>query len=103
MTEKKDEVFSFEGEERIKHLEKIMKATVLTVRRVAKLNALAPSPRHLLPNETSKGIAKDADTVMRDAKRNELGDPEGAAVWLRLHKVLAEYATAVRRHELAAS
>ena len=47
--------------------------------------------------------AKDADTAMGDAKRNEHGDPEGAAVWLRLHEVLAEYVRAVRRHERAAS
>ncbi len=103
MTDKEDEVSSYEGEARVKHLEKITKATELAVRRVAELNALDPSPRHLLADETSNGIAKDADTVMRDAKRNEQDDPEGAAVWLRLHEVVAEYATAVKRHERAAS
>lgn len=103
MTEKEDEVFLFEGEERVKHLEKLTKATVLAVRRVAELNALDPSPRHLLPDETSNGIARDANTAMGDAKRNEDGDPEGAAVWLRLHEVLADYGRAVRRHERAAS
>lgn len=103
MTEKEDEVSFFEGEERVKHLEKITKATEGAIRRVAELNALDPSPRHLLPDETSNGIAEDAETVMGDAKRNEHGDPEGAAFWLRLHEVLAEYGRAVRRHERAAS
>ena len=103
MTEKEDEVSFYEGEERVKHLEKTTKATELVVRRVAELNALDPSPGHLLPDETSNGLTEDADTVMRDAKRNEHGDPEGAEVWLRLHEVVAEYVRAVRRHERAAS
>lgn len=103
MTENEDEVSFFEGEARVKHLEKITKATEAAIRRVAELNALDPSPRHLLPDETSNGIAKDADTVMEDAKRNELGDPEGAAVWIHLHEVLTDYVRAVRRHERAAS
>ncbi len=105
MTEKEDEdeVSFFEGEARVKHLEKTTRATEAAIRRVAELNALDPSPRHLLPDETSNGIAKDADTVIGDAKRNEHGDPEGAAIWLRLHEVLAEYVRAVRRHERAAS
>lgn len=103
MADKEDEVSFFEGEERVKHLDKIKTATELAVRRVAELNALDPSPRHLLPDETSKGLTEDADTVMGDARRNEHGDPEGAAVWLRLHEVVAEYVRAVRRHERAAS